>query len=119
MVDPRSDLAWRQLHWPGSLNAQRVTACLRAWAADERSPRLVLEARASRAGLRYLLAAPPVALAAVSAPLRTVLGANGISLEYPVMRHATNLESVLTYEGTVEMHQLVLGKALTGLDAFR
>ncbi|MFI0941841.1 acyl-CoA dehydrogenase family protein [Streptomyces sp. NPDC021020] len=50
---------------------------------------------------------------------RTVLGANGISLEYPVMRHATNLESVLTYEGTVEMHQLVLGKALTGFDAFR
>ncbi|WP_275465306.1 acyl-CoA dehydrogenase family protein [Streptomyces noursei] len=50
---------------------------------------------------------------------RTVLGANGISLEYPVMRHATNLESVLTYEGTAEMHQLVLGKALTGLDAFR
>ncbi|MER6354466.1 acyl-CoA dehydrogenase family protein [Streptomyces sp. NPDC001634] len=50
---------------------------------------------------------------------RTILGANGISLEYPVMRHATNLESVLTYEGTVEMHQLVLGKAFTGLDAFR
>ncbi|MFE1786449.1 acyl-CoA dehydrogenase family protein [Streptomyces sp. NPDC059506] len=50
---------------------------------------------------------------------RTILGANGISLEYPVMRHATNLESVLTYEGTVEKHQLVLGKALTGLDAFR
>ncbi|NLU69056.1 acyl-CoA dehydrogenase family protein [Streptomyces sp. HNM0574] len=50
---------------------------------------------------------------------RTVMGANGISLEYPVMRHATNLESVLTYEGTVEMHQLVLGKALTGIDAFR
>ncbi|MET8831181.1 acyl-CoA dehydrogenase family protein [Streptomyces sp. NPDC004610] len=50
---------------------------------------------------------------------RTILGANGISLEYPVMRHASNLESVLTYEGTVEMHQLVLGKALTGLDAFR
>jgi glutaryl-CoA dehydrogenase len=50
---------------------------------------------------------------------RTILGANGISLEYPVMRHATNLESVLTYEGTTEMHQLVLGKALTGLDAFR
>ncbi|WP_105972699.1 acyl-CoA dehydrogenase family protein [Streptomyces geranii] len=50
---------------------------------------------------------------------RTILGANGISLEYPVMRHAANLESVLTYEGTVEMHQLVLGKALTGFDAFR
>ncbi|WP_377271256.1 acyl-CoA dehydrogenase family protein [Peterkaempfera sp. SMS 1(5)a] len=49
---------------------------------------------------------------------RTVLGANGISHEYPVMRHAANLESVLTYEGTVEMHQLIVGKALTGLDAF-
>ncbi|QAY59560.1 acyl-CoA dehydrogenase [Microbacterium protaetiae] len=50
---------------------------------------------------------------------RTVLGANGISLEYPVIRHANNLESVLTYEGTVEMHTLVLGQLLTGEDAFR
>lgn len=50
---------------------------------------------------------------------RTILGANGISLEYPIMRHVTNLESVLTYEGTSEMHTLVIGKALTGLDAFR
>lgn len=50
---------------------------------------------------------------------RTILGANGISLEYPVIRHANNLEAVLTYEGTVEMHTLVLGQALTGFDAFR
>ncbi|MFT3874557.1 MAG: acyl-CoA dehydrogenase family protein [Nocardioides sp.] len=50
---------------------------------------------------------------------RTILGANGISLEYPVMRHANNLESVLTYEGTVEMHTLVIGQALTGHAAFR
>ena len=50
---------------------------------------------------------------------RTILGANGISLEYPVIRHANNLESVLTYEGTVEMHTLVIGQALTGLAAFR
>lgn len=50
---------------------------------------------------------------------RTVLGANGISSEYPVMRHANNLESVLTYEGTVEMHTLVIGQALTGEAAFR
>ena len=50
---------------------------------------------------------------------RTVLGANGISLEYPVIRHANNLESVLTYEGTVEMHTLVVGQALTGQAAFR
>ena len=50
---------------------------------------------------------------------RTILGANGISLEYPVIRHMNNLESVLTYEGTVEMHTLVVGQALTGLSAFR
>ena len=50
---------------------------------------------------------------------RTILGANGISGEFPVMRHANNLESVLTYEGTVEMHALVIGQALTGVPAFR
>ena len=50
---------------------------------------------------------------------RTILGANGISLEYPVMRHANNLESVLTYEGTVEMHTLMVGQALTGHAAYR
>ncbi|WP_454111873.1 acyl-CoA dehydrogenase family protein [Microbacterium aurum] len=50
---------------------------------------------------------------------RTILGANGISLEYPVIRHQNNLESVLTYEGTVEMHTLVLGQVLTGESAFR
>ena len=50
---------------------------------------------------------------------RTILGANGISLEYPVMRHQNNLESVLTYEGSVEMHTLVLGHVLTGIQAFR
>jgi len=50
---------------------------------------------------------------------RTILGANGISLEYPVIRHMNNLESVLTYEGTVEMHTLVVGQAMTGQQAFR
>lgn len=49
---------------------------------------------------------------------RAVLGGNGITGDYPVMRHAANLETVLTYEGTAEIHQLVLGKALTGIDAF-
>lgn len=49
---------------------------------------------------------------------RAILGANGISGEYPVMRHAANLESVVTYEGTAEIHQLVLGRKLTGLSAF-
>jgi glutaryl-CoA dehydrogenase len=50
---------------------------------------------------------------------RTLLGANGISYEYPIMRHMNNLESVLTYEGTPEMHTLIIGQALTGEAAFR
>jgi glutaryl-CoA dehydrogenase len=50
---------------------------------------------------------------------RTILGANGITLEYPVIRHAANLESVLTYEGTEEIHALSLGQAITGLSAYR
>ncbi len=50
---------------------------------------------------------------------RTILGASGISLEYPVMRHAANLESVLTYEGTEEIHTLVLGEAITGIASYR
>jgi glutaryl-CoA dehydrogenase len=49
---------------------------------------------------------------------RTILGANGVTLEYPVIRHANNLESVLTYEGTSEMHMLVLGQQITGIPAF-
>ncbi len=50
---------------------------------------------------------------------RTVLGANGITTAYPVLRHANNLESVLTYEGTGEIHTLVLGEAITGESAYR
>ncbi len=56
---------------------------------------------------------------AIARECRTILGAAGITTEYPVMRHAANLESVLTYEGTSEVHQLVIGQALTGLGAFR
>jgi glutaryl-CoA dehydrogenase len=55
---------------------------------------------------------------AIAREARTILGANGITLEYPVIRHAANLESVLTYEGTSEVHQLILGRAITGLNAF-
>ncbi|GAA2150057.1 acyl-CoA dehydrogenase family protein [Nocardioides koreensis] len=56
---------------------------------------------------------------AIARECRTILGAAGITLEYPLMRHANNLESVLTYEGTSEVHQLVIGQALTGESAFR
>jgi glutaryl-CoA dehydrogenase len=55
---------------------------------------------------------------AIARTCRTILGANGVSGEYPVLRHANNLESVLTYEGTSEIHQLVLGQTLTGISAF-
>ncbi|MEV4540664.1 acyl-CoA dehydrogenase [Micromonospora sp. S4605] len=55
---------------------------------------------------------------AIARQCRTILGANGVSGEYPIMRHANNLESVLTYEGTSEIHQLVIGQQLTGVSAF-
>jgi glutaryl-CoA dehydrogenase len=55
---------------------------------------------------------------AIARTARTILGANGVTLEYPVIRHANNLESVLTYEGTSEVHSLILGQAVTGLAAF-
>ena len=50
---------------------------------------------------------------------RTILAANGVTLEYPVIRHANNLEAVITYEGTEEIHALALGNALTGISAYR
>jgi glutaryl-CoA dehydrogenase len=50
---------------------------------------------------------------------RSILGANGISLEYPVMRHMNNLETVVTYEGTSEIHMLAIGEEITGLSAFK
>ena len=56
---------------------------------------------------------------AIAREARTILGGNGITLEYPVLRHANNLESVLTYEGTSEIHLLTIGQALTGVSAFR
>jgi glutaryl-CoA dehydrogenase len=54
----------------------------------------------------------------VARTMRTILGGSGITIDYSPLRHAANLETVLTYEGTSEVHQLILGKALTGIDAF-
>lgn len=56
---------------------------------------------------------------AIARECRGILGGNGITLEYPIIRHMNNLESVLTYEGTNEMHTLVIGEALTGIPAYR
>ena len=55
----------------------------------------------------------------VARTARQVLGANGVTLEYPVIRHMNNLESVVTYEGTADVHALVIGGAVTGIQAFR
>jgi glutaryl-CoA dehydrogenase len=74
----------------------------------------LLPSQVSLGKLANVRAAIEVARAA-----RTLHGANGITLEYPVMRHAANLETVLTYEGTEEVHALTVGHALTGLQAFR
>ena len=55
---------------------------------------------------------------AIAQESRAILGGDGVTNEFPVMRHLANLESVRTYEGTDEIHQLVIGRALTGLNAF-
>ncbi|MEJ7873263.1 MAG: acyl-CoA dehydrogenase family protein, partial [Rubrobacteraceae bacterium] len=56
---------------------------------------------------------------AIAREARTILGGNGVTNDYPVLRHANNLESVMTYEGTSEVHTLILGNAITGVQAFR
>ena len=55
----------------------------------------------------------------IACEARTILVGNGVTLDYPIMRHANNLESVLTYKGTSEVHALVLGQKITGILAFR
>ena len=70
-------------------------------------------------GLDEVLAALPDEVAiGRRGEARSVLGAHGITLEYPVIRHMNNLESVYTYEGPNEIQQLVLGQAITGIGAF-
>ena len=77
---------------------------------DEGKANPVMVSLAKRANVRSALE--------VARSARTILGANGITDDLPPLRHALNLESVLTYEGTHEVHTLVLGKAITGIDAF-
>lgn len=89
----------------GRLVAQRLGALKDAGGAHP-----VQVSLAKRANVRAALE--------VARSSRTVLGANGLTLQYPVARHMANLETVLTYEGTEEVHTLIIGRALTGLDAF-
>jgi glutaryl-CoA dehydrogenase len=93
-----------------SLTQGRLTAWRLGTLKDGRGVHPAQVSMGKRANVRIALD--------VARSARTILGANGITLEYPVVRHMTNLESVLTYEGTEEVHTLILGKALTGLDAF-
>ncbi|GII62276.1 glutaryl-CoA dehydrogenase [Sphaerisporangium krabiense] len=81
--------------------------------------RLKDEGRATHAHVSFGKLANVRAAQRVAATARSIHGANGITLEYPVMRHMVNLETVATYEGTDEVHALTLGRTLTGLDAFR
>ena len=99
-----------------------------AWMAVEVNRGALLAAQLGRLKDERLLTPEQVSLgklANVGAALevareaRQVLGANGITLEYPVIRHMNNLESVITYEGTADVHALVVGGALTGFSAFR
>jgi len=77
MTEPASSsLVWRQIHWQRPLEVARVVGCLRQWAADQRSPRIVLEARTDASGITYLLGVPPAALGQVSSPLHNLLGAS-------------------------------------------
>ena len=82
MSSPSSPVCvWRQIFWPSTLDARRVVACLRTWAADERSPRLVLEARSDPSGVRYLVGTSAAALPSITAPLTNELGARLLPLQ--------------------------------------
>ena len=87
--------------------SQMRTNYLRRWSGKSSYQRVSLAKR------NNVLIARDIARAA-----REILGANGISDDYPVIRHMLNLESVYTYEGTHEMHTLILGEDITGLGAF-
>ncbi len=83
--------------------------------AQEQHPRRSAELRERFPGVGW----PHVRTAlSIARECRTILGGSGITLEYSPLRHANNLESVLTYEGTHEVHTLVVGEALTGVNAF-
>jgi glutaryl-CoA dehydrogenase len=99
--------------------ARMVTELTRGQLLALRLGRLKDAGRATPAQVSMAKMANVAAAREISAMARTVLGANGILGEYPVMRHMANLESVYTYEGTHDMHLLVVGEAITGIPAFR
>ncbi|HET9597694.1 MAG TPA: acyl-CoA dehydrogenase family protein [Anaeromyxobacteraceae bacterium] len=99
--------------------ARMVTELTKCQLLALRLGRLKDAGRATPAQVSMAKMANVAAAREICATARTVLGANGILGEYPVMRHMANLESVYTYEGTHDMHLLVVGEAITGIAAFR
>ena len=90
MTSPTAPVAWRQLHWQRPLDLARTAACLRQWAADGRSPVVVLEARATTAGVSYLIGTAPTAITSVTATLQSFVGAAATTLAKPTLRAPVN-----------------------------
>ncbi len=99
--------------------ARMVTELTKGQLLALRLGRLKDEGKVTPAQVSMAKMANVLAARDICAEARTILGANGILGEYPVMRHMANLESVYTYEGTHDMHLLVIGEAVTGIQAFR
>ena len=99
--------------------AKMVTELTRGQLLALRLGRLKDENKVTAAQVSMAKMSNVAAAREICATARTVLGANGILGEYPVMRHMANLESVYTYEGTHDMHLLIIGEAVTGISAFR
>jgi glutaryl-CoA dehydrogenase len=99
--------------------ARMVTELTKGQLLALRLAQLKDEGKATPARVSMAKMANVAAARDICATARTILGANGILGEYPIMRHMANLESVYTYEGTHDMHVLVIGEAVTGIPAFR
>lgn len=99
--------------------ARMVTELTKGQLLAHRLGRLKEEGKATPAQVSMAKMNNVAAAREICAQARTILGANGILGEYPVMRHMANLESVYTYEGTHDMHLLVVGEAVTGIPAYR
>jgi glutaryl-CoA dehydrogenase len=99
--------------------ARMVTELTKGQLLALRLGRLKDEKKATPAQVSMAKMSNVAAAREIAASARTILGANGILDAYPVMRHMANLETVYTYEGTHDMHLLVVGEAVTGIPAYR
>lgn len=98
--------------------ANMLTEITRSQCTTMRFTQLKQEGKATAAQMSMLKMSNTEMARAVAGTARSILGANGISGDYPVMRHMCNLETTVTYEGTTDIHKLILGKEITGIQAF-